>query len=119
MGSGLAAAVVKKFHTAQTTAARITATNIAPIAVLKLPQRSSRADLQNRERFNVIGDRTRPHAPLKVSERLITRSTRRHDPPRAVTRRHAPARARVPLLTSALGDVIYHVIATSSADIIY
>ena len=87
LGSGPATAVVKEFHTAQTTAARITVTNIAPIAVLKLPQRSSRADLQNRGRFNVIGDRTRPHAPLKVSERLITRH---QDPPRASTRRHAP-----------------------------
>ena len=100
LGSGLAAAVVKEFHSAQTTAARITATNIAPITVLKVPQRSSRADLQNRERFNVIGDRTRPHTPLKVSARLITRSTGRH----------APARAYFLLLMSAL--------VTSSADII-
>ena len=90
LGSGPAAAVVKEFHTAQTTAARITVTNIAPIPVLNLPQRSSRADLQNRGRFNVIGDSTRPHAPPKVSERLITRSTRRQDPPRAVTRLYAP-----------------------------
>ena len=107
MGSGPVAAVVKEFHTAQTTAARITVTNIAPIAVLNLPQRSSRADLQNRGRFNVIGDRTRPHVPLKVSERLITRSTRRHAPPGPSTRRHAPV---VPLLMLALGDVICHVI---------
>ena len=107
MGSRPAAAVVKEFHIAQTTAARITITNIAPIAVLNLPQRSSRADLQNRGRFNVIGDRTRPHVPLKVSERLITR---RHAPPRVVTCRHVPARAKVPLLTSALGDVICYVI---------
>ena len=113
LGSGPAAAVVKEFHTAQTTAARITVTNIAPIAVLNLPQRSSRADLQNRGRFNIIGDRTRPHAPLKVSKRLITR---RQDPPHAVTRLHAPG---VPLLTLALGDVICHVIAMSSADVIY
>ena len=90
LGSGPAAVVVKEFHITQTTAARITATNIAPITVLKLPQRSSRVDLQNCERFNVIGDRTRPHAPLKVSVRLITRSTRRQDPPRTATRLHAP-----------------------------
>ena len=89
LGSGPAAAVVKEFHTAQTTSAHITVTNITPIAVLKLPQRSSCADLQNRERFNVIGDRTCPHAPLKVSERLITRSTRRHSPPGPSTRLHA------------------------------
>ena len=90
LGSGLAAAVVKEFHSAQTTAARITATNIAPITVLKLPQRSSCVDLQNCESLNVVGDRTRPHAPLKVSVRLITRSTRCQDPPRAATRLHAP-----------------------------
>ena len=90
LGFGPATVVVKEFHTAQTTAARITVTNIAPIAVLNLPQRSSRADLQNRGRFNVIGDRMRRHAPLKFSERLITRSTCRQDPPRAVTRLHAP-----------------------------
>ena len=36
--------------------------------------------------------------------------TRRHAPTRSTTRRHVPARARVPLLTSALSDVIHHVI---------
>ena len=76
LGSRPAAAVVKEFHTAQTTAACITATNIAPITILKLPQRSSCADLQNRESLNTVGDSTRPYAPLKVSVRLITRSTR-------------------------------------------
>ena len=96
LGSGPATAVVKEFHTAQTTAARITVTNIAPIAVLKLPQRSSRADLQNRGRLNVIGDRTHPHALLKVSERLITRSTRHH--------------ASVSPADVSPSDVIWHVI---------
>ena len=76
LGSRPAAVVVKEFHTAQTTAACITATNIAPITILKLPQRSSCADLQNRESLNTVGDSTRPYAPLKVSVRLITRSTR-------------------------------------------
>ena len=89
LGSEPAAAVVKEFHTAQTTATRITATNIAPITVLKLPQRSSCADLQNRESLNAVGDSTRPHASLKVSVRLITRSTRRHAPPSSSTRRHS------------------------------
>ena len=37
-------------------------------------------------------------------------TTRRHALPRAATRCHAPACASVPLLTSALGDVICHVI---------
>ena len=86
LGSRPAAAVVKEFHTAQTTAANITATNIAPITVLKLPQRSSCADLQNRESLNAVGDRTRPHAPLKVSVQLITRSTHRQALPRATMR---------------------------------
>ena len=46
---------------------------------------------------------TRLHAPP-------IKPMRQHNPPRAVTRRHAPARARDLLLTSALGDVICHVI---------
>ena len=90
LGSGLAAAVVKEFHSAQTTAARITATNIAPITVLKLPQRSSCVDLQNCESLNVV-DRTRPHALLKVSVRLITRSTRCHTSSGSSTHLHAPS----------------------------
>ena len=93
LGSRPAAVVVKEFHTPQTTATRITATNIAPITVLKLSQRSSCADLQNRESLNAVGDRTRPHAPLKVSIRLITRSTRRHAPPGSATCHHALPRS--------------------------
>ena len=108
LGSGPVAAVVKEFHNAQTTAARIIATNIAPITVLKLPQRSSCADLQNCESLNAVGDRMRPHALLKVSVRLIMRSTLCHAPPGTSKRRHAPARSRFLLLTLALGDVICH-----------
>ena len=93
LGSGPATTVVKEFHTAQTIATRITATNIAPITVLKLPQRSSCADLQNRESLNAVGDHTRPHAPFKVSVRLITRSTRRHAPPGSATHLHTSPRA--------------------------
>ena len=93
LGSGPTVAVVKEFHTAQTTAARITVTNIASITVLKLPQRSSCADLQNRESLNAVEDHTRPHTPLKVSVRLITRSTRLQAPLRAYTCRHAPPSA--------------------------
>ena len=93
LGSEPATAVVKEFHTTQTTTARITATNIAPITVLKLPQRSSCTDLQNRESLNAVRDCTRPHALLKVSVRLITRSTCLQALPRVVTRRHAPPRA--------------------------
>ena len=47
--------------------------------------------------------------------------TRRHAPPGFATRHHASTRActrQGSLLTSALGDVICHVIATSSADVI-
>ena len=93
LGSGPTAAIVKEFHTAQTTAARITATKIAPITVLKLPQRSSCADLKNRESLNAVGDCTRPHVPLKVSVRLITHSTRRPVPLGSATRLHMPAHA--------------------------
>ena len=79
LGSGPAAAIVKEFHTAQTTAARITATNIASITVLKVPQRSSCVDLQNCESLIAVRDCTRPYAPLKVlygwsrAPRVITR----------------------------------------------
>ena len=91
LGSGPAVAVVKEFHTAQTTAAHITATNIAPITVLKLPQRSSRVDLQNRERFNVIGDHTRPSKFL-YSWSCAPRAARTlNASSRAATRCHAPA----------------------------
>ena len=100
LGFGPATVIVKEFHTTQTTVARITATNIAPITVWKLPQRSSCTDLQNCESLNAVGDRMRPHAPLRVSVRLITRSTHRHAPlgssmrlhvlSRAATRLHAP-----------------------------
>ena len=68
------------------------------------------------------------HAPLRATRSLgITgthlhappiQPTRRHVPPASATRHHAPPRARVPLLTSALGDIICHVIATSSTDVI-
>ena len=83
LGSGPAAAVVKKFHTAQTTALCITAANIALISFLKIPLRSSSADLHIRGTLAAIRDRTRPHAPLKDSATLITRL---HAPPRAATR---------------------------------
>ena len=120
LGFAPAAAVVKEFHTEQTTAARITATNIAPITVLKLPQRSSCADLQNRESLNAVGDHTRPHAPFKVltvdhALHAPSRASRLcHAPTRAATRFHTPARASFscwhqPYVTSS---------ATSSFDVI-
>ena len=93
LGFGLAAAVVREFHTTQTTAARITATNIAPITVLKVPQRSSYADLQNRESLNAVGDRTRPHSLFKVLygwSRAPCVVTHLQAPPRASTRLHVP-----------------------------
>ena len=65
LGSGPATAVVKKFHTAQTTALCITAANIAPISFLKVLLRSSSADLHIRGYLAAIWDCTRPHAPLK------------------------------------------------------
>ena len=97
LGSEPTAAVIKEFHTAQTTIVCITATNIAPITVLKVPQRLSCIDLQNRESLNAVGDYTCPHAPLKVSVRLITSRLFRS---RAPTRCHAPPCAPTRLLTS-------------------
>eukprot|EP00261_Vitis_vinifera_P037745 XP_019078988.1 PREDICTED: uncharacterized protein LOC109123509 [Vitis vinifera] len=73
LGFGPAAAVIKEFHTAQTTALCITAANIAPISFLNVPLRSSSVDLHIRGTLAAIGDRTRPHAPLKDSTTLITR----------------------------------------------
>ena len=88
LGSGPAAVVIKDFHIAQTTAICITATNIAPITVLKVPQRSSCADLKTRESLDAVGDRMRPHAPSFQ-----------------ITRLHAPSRA--PTLSHVLADVIH------------
>lgn len=59
------------------------------------------------------------HAPPRATISFGVRVTRLQIPPRASTRRHALPRASVPLLTSALGDVICHDIATSSADVIH
>ena len=86
LGSGPAAAVVKEFHTAQTTALCITAANIALISFLTVPLRSSSADLHIRGTLAAIGDRKRPHVPLKDSATLITRHSRLHALPRALTR---------------------------------
>ena len=91
MGSGLAATIVKEFHTAQTTAICNIATNVAPITVLKVPQRLSSVDLQNCESLDAVGDNTRPHTPLKVSVRLIRRPSRLHAPSLQIMRRHALA----------------------------
>ena len=85
LGSGPAAVVVKKFHTAQTTALCITAANIAPISFLKVPLRSSSADLHIRGYLVAIGDRTRPHAPFKDSAAPPRTSTRCHVSPSCVS----------------------------------
>ena len=102
LGSEPAAAVIKEFHTAQTIVVCITATNIAPITVLKVPQRLSCADLQNRESLNAVEDRTRPHTPPKVSIRLIMCH---HVPALQITRStclltSSMSALAVPLLTS-------------------
>ncbi|RVW74986.1 Retrovirus-related Pol polyprotein from transposon TNT 1-94 [Vitis vinifera] len=68
LGSGPAAAVVKEFHTAQTTALCITAANIAPISFLKVPLRSSSADLHIRGTLAAIGDRTPPRAAQRFCD---------------------------------------------------
>ena len=87
LGSGPVAAVVKELHTAQTTALCITVANIAPISFLKVPLRSSSADLHISGILVAIGDHTRPHTPLKDSATLITRHSRLHALTRALTRR--------------------------------
>ena len=68
-----------------------------------------------------IGPSTRLHAPPKSRRHWHAPSrvaNTAHAPSRASSFCHAPACARVPLLTSALGDVICHVIAMSSIDVI-
>ena len=67
LGSRPAAAIVKKFHTAQTTALCIIVANIAPISFLKVPLRSSSADLHIRGYLAAIGDRTHLHAPPRAA----------------------------------------------------
>ena len=59
--------------------------NIVPIMILKLPQRSSCADLQNRESLNAVGDRTPPRATQSFC-------TVDHAPPGSATRLHVPLR---------------------------
>ena len=102
LGSGPVAIIIKEFHTAQTIVVCITATNIAPITVLKVPQRLSCADLQNRESLNAVGDRTCPHTPPKVSVRLITCQLFRSRAPTRSTRllTSSMSALAVPLLTS-------------------
>ena len=85
---------------------------LALIVFLQVPLISSSADLASRGNLTIIGAATRPHAPPEDSAQELTRSTRRQDPSCASTRRHTPPRAvtrQVPL-----ADVIT---ATSSADI--
>ena len=49
--------------------------NIAPITFVKVPLRSSCADLHTCGSLDTIGDYTRPHASFKGSISQITRST--------------------------------------------
>ena len=76
MGFEPAAAVIKEFHTAQTTALCIIATNIASIMFVKVPLRSSCADLHIRGSLDAIEDCMRPHMLLKGSVPQFTRPTR-------------------------------------------
>ena len=119
MGSGLAAAVVKEFHTAQTTTIWITTANIAPITFVKVPLKSSCADLHTRGTLDAIGDYTLPHTPFKGSVPLITRPTHPTRLPRAtahlgflsctLTRRNFGSRASTRLipLANVIADVIH------------
>ena len=69
--------------------------------ILKVPQRSSCADLQNRESLDAVKDCTRLHVPIKGFVPLITRPTCLYAPSCALTRLHA------------LADVIVDVIHVS------
>ena len=82
---------------------------LAPIVFLQVPLRSSSDDLTARGNLTIIGAATRPHAPPENSAQDLTRSTRRQDPPCAVTRPHALPRAvtrQVPLVDVSPSDVI-------------
>ena len=59
---------------------------LAPIVFLQVPLRSSSADLPSHGNLTIIEVATRPHTPPEDSAQELTRSTRRHAPPRAVTR---------------------------------
>ena len=125
MGFGLAAAVVKEFHTAQTTALCITAANIALIMFVKVPLRSSCADLHTRGSLDAIENCMRPHALFKGSVSLIMRPTRLPRTTthlgflsRTATSGHAPltrfhALSRASMRLNPLTDVIANVIHIS------
>ena len=73
---------------------------LAPIVFLQVPLRSSSTDLPSRGNLTIIGAAMRPQALPENSAQELTRSTRRQDPSRAVTRPHAHPRAvtrQVPL----------------------
>ena len=80
---------------------------LAPILFLQVPLRSSSDDLTARGNLTIIGAATRAHALPENSAQDLTRSTRLHTLPRAVTR-------QCPLADVSPSDVI---IATSFADI--
>ena len=63
---------------------------LALIVILQVPLRSSSVDLPSRGNLTIIGAATRPHVPPEDSAQELMRSTRRQDPSRASTRRHAP-----------------------------
>ena len=69
--------------------------NIAPIMFVKVPLRSSCADLHTYGSLNAIGDYTRPHAPLHIQ-------VFPHALPRAATSGHALSHASTLPLTSLL-----------------
>ena len=88
LSSGPAAAIIKEFHTTQTTTHCITDANIAPITFVKVPLRSRCAALHTRGSLDTIGDCTCPHVPIKGSVPLITPSTRHCTSGFSLTRFH-------------------------------
>ena len=96
---------------------------LAPIVFLQVPLRSSSDDLTARGNLTIIRVATRPHVLPENFAQDLTRSMRRQDPPRAITRPHARCHAPVPLADVSPSDVITttsfaDATATSSADII-
>ena len=99
-----------------------TASTATSVHQRPLPCRHHRFRFSDQTTDYTIGKKSL-RSPFSVKFSLHRTS---HAPPRAtrsfcvrVTRLQLPPRASVPLLMSALGDVICHVIATSFADVIH
>ncbi|RVW13792.1 Retrovirus-related Pol polyprotein from transposon RE1 [Vitis vinifera] len=95
LGSGPAAAVVKKFHTGIDHCPLHHRCEYCSDFIFEVPLRSSSADLHIRGYLAAIGDHTRPHAPLKDSAA----------PPRASTSCHSSG-STINLSSTELQEII-------------